>query len=83
MWVECRQHAVDGVFNQLLIIGLFDIVRAHMLKHVAEKSNLPIQFRVVARGQRAPRQADHCGTSCDQAQHQKRPQGGLEFSAHC
>ena len=70
MWIERRQHAVDGVFNQLLIIGLFDIVRTHMLKHVAEKSNLTIQLRIAVRGRWAPRQAHHCGTGSDQAQHQ-------------
>ena len=37
MWIERRQHTVDGVFNQLGVVRLFDIVRAHMLKHTHRK----------------------------------------------
>ena len=42
MRVEGGQHAVDGRLDQLLIVGLVDILGAHPLEHVAEDRQLTI-----------------------------------------
>jgi hypothetical protein len=40
MRIERRQHAVDGVLDQLLVFRLLDIIGAHALEHVAEDRQL-------------------------------------------
>ena len=42
MRIEAGQHAVDRGFDQLAVVGLFDVVGAHALEHVAEQIELPI-----------------------------------------
>ena len=37
MRIELHEHAVDGVGDELLVVGLFDILLAHMLEHFAKK----------------------------------------------
>ena len=43
MGIERREHAVDGTLDQLLVVGLFDIVGAHAFEHVAEKVELLVE----------------------------------------
>ena len=40
MRIERGQHAVDGVFDELLLIGLLDIVGAHLVEHVAKQAEI-------------------------------------------
>ena len=40
MRIERGEHAVDGRFDQLAVVGLLDIVGAHALEHVAEQVEL-------------------------------------------
>src|SRR5215471_12978531 len=40
MRIKARQHTLDCRLNQLPIVGLLDIVRAHALEYVAEKAEL-------------------------------------------
>ena len=82
MRVERRQHAVDGVFDQLGVVGLLDIVRAHALEHLAEQIELPVDFRVGGRCRLAARQAHHRRTGSEHGQHQKRPQRVFGFPHH-
>ena len=42
MGIERGQHAVDGAFDQLRIVGLLDVVGADALEHVAEQIELAI-----------------------------------------
>ena len=42
MRVEPREHAVDGRFDQLGIIGLLDVIGADALEHVTEQIELPV-----------------------------------------
>jgi hypothetical protein len=45
MRIQPLQHAVDGRFDQLAVVGPLDIVGAHPLEHVAEQVQLPIGIR--------------------------------------
>src|SRR5262249_9366375 len=45
MRIEAGQHTVDGRFDELAVVGLFDVVGAHALEHVAEQIKLPIGVR--------------------------------------
>ena len=45
MRIETGQHAADGGFDQLAVVGLLDIVAAHPLEHVAEQIELAIGIR--------------------------------------
>src|SRR5207237_10142368 len=40
MRIKPRQHTLDCRLNQLCIVGLLDIVRAHALEYVAEKAEV-------------------------------------------
>ena len=42
MGVERREHAVDGGLDQLGLVGLFDVVAADLVEHVAEEIELAI-----------------------------------------
>ena len=42
MRVERGQHAVDGVFDQLLFVRLLDIISANLVEHVAEQAQVLI-----------------------------------------
>jgi hypothetical protein len=42
MRIEPSQHAVDRRFDELAVVGLFDIVRPHPFEHVAEQAQLPV-----------------------------------------
>ncbi len=44
--VQRRQHAVDRSLDQFCIVGLFDVVGAHALKHIAEEIKLLVDFRI-------------------------------------
>ncbi len=46
MWVERCQHAVDRSLDQLGVLRLLDIVRAHALQDLAEEIELPVDLRV-------------------------------------
>ena len=50
MRIEPGQHAVDRQLDQLAVVGLFHVVGAHALEHVAEQAELPIGV-----GRRRPR----------------------------
>ena len=82
MRVERGQHAVDRGFDQLGVIGLLDIVRAHALEHLAEQIELPVDFRVGGRCGLAARQAHHRRSGSEHGQHQKRPQRVFGFPHH-
>ncbi|MGY3354607.1 hypothetical protein ACVWZK_001270 [Bradyrhizobium sp. GM0.4] len=45
MRIETGKHAADRGFDQLGVVGLLDIVRAHALEHVAEQIELAIGVR--------------------------------------
>ena len=40
MRIERGQHAVDGVFDELLLVGLLDIVGADLVEDVAEQAQI-------------------------------------------
>ena len=54
MRIEGGQHAVDCVFDQHGVIGLFNIVIAHVLKHPAEPIELSVDLGVRRGGRLAP-----------------------------
>ena len=45
MRIKAGQHAVDGRFDELAVVGLFDIVGTLALEYVAEQIELPISVR--------------------------------------
>jgi len=47
MRVERRQHAVDGVLHQRLLVDRLDIVAADALQHVAEQVELLVELALV------------------------------------
>jgi hypothetical protein len=42
MRIEAGQHAVDRGFDELAVVGPFDVIRPHPLEHVAEQAQLPV-----------------------------------------
>ena len=50
MRIEGHQHAIDCRLDQLVVIGLLDIVGAHALQDLAEKIKLLVDLRVGDRG---------------------------------
>ncbi len=50
MRVELHQHAVDGVGDELLVVGLVDILLAHALEHLAKKLKILINLRTCRDG---------------------------------
>ena len=50
MWIERRQHAVYGRFNQGFVGDVFDVVRPYPLENITEQVKLPIRFRVIVLG---------------------------------
>ena len=71
MRVERRQHAVDRVFDQLRVVGLFDVVGADALKHVAEQIELAIKFGVLRRRRRKCLRDIQNSCGACQARHQQ------------
>ena len=82
MRVERGQHAVDRRLDQLGIVGLLDIVRAHALQDLAEQVELAVNLRVGGRRRLAARQAHHRRSGSEHGQHQKRPQRVFGFPHH-
>ena len=74
MRIEAGQHAADGGFDQLAVVGLLDIVAADALEHVAEQIELAIGVR--GRGTRG-RSHEH-RTGLGHEQHHCRAGGGAE-----
>src|SRR5262249_16002070 len=42
MRIEAGEHAVDRGFDQLGVVGLFNVVGANALEHIAEQIELPV-----------------------------------------
>ena len=74
MRIEAGQHAADGGFDQLAVVGLLDVVAAHPLEHVAEQIELAIGIR--GRGARA--RSHHHRAWLGHEQRQCRAGGGAE-----
>ena len=74
MRIEPGQHAADGGFDQLAVVGLLDIVAAHPLEHVAEQIELAVGVR--GRGTRA--RSHHHRTGLGHEQRQCCTGGGAE-----
>ncbi|MGY4448808.1 hypothetical protein ACVWZR_003468 [Bradyrhizobium sp. i1.3.1] len=66
MRIEAGEHAADGGFDQLRVIGLLDIVRAHALEHIAEQIELAIS--VCSCGSRAGAHEDRARLGHEQRQ---------------
>ena len=47
MGVEGREHALNGIFDQLFVGHVFDVIGAHAFKDIAEKLQLAVGFRAV------------------------------------
>src|SRR6185312_16180070 len=47
--VERREHALDGILHQRLLVDRLDIVAPHPLQHVAEQVELLVEFALVGR----------------------------------
>src|SRR5216684_7369257 len=45
MGIEAIEHAVDRTLDQLAVIGLLDVMRAHPLENVAEQVELAVGIR--------------------------------------
>src|SRR6266446_3408306 len=64
MRIEPGQHAVDRRFDQLAVVGLFHVVGAHALEHIAEQAELAIG---VGGGRLCTRPIEHdARLGCDQ-----------------
>ncbi len=74
MRIEAGEHAADGGFDQLGVVGLLDIVGAHALEDVAEQIELTIGVR--SGGSRAG--AHEHRARLGHEQRQRRTGGGAE-----
>ena len=94
MRIERGQHAVDGRFDQLRLVGLLDVVGADLLEHVAEQAELAVglgggRHRARARqqmGLRHERRAAGAGDGADEKKgqfaHQPRTFSLCDFAHH-
>ena len=74
MRIETSEHAADGRFDQLAVVGLFDVVATDPLEHIAEQIELAISIR--GRGTRA--RSHHHRPRLGHEQRQRRTRCGAE-----
>jgi hypothetical protein len=74
MRIETGQHAADGGFDELAVVGLLDIVAAHPLENVAEQ----IELAVGIRGRGARTRSHHDGARLSHEKRQCSAGGGAE-----
>jgi hypothetical protein len=82
MRVEGREHAVDGILHQRLLVDRLDIVAADSLEHVAEQVELLVELALVGRlglGLVLGQYGDQCHAG---TQGQDRGNGGETHTSH-
>ena len=82
VWVERGQHAVDGTLDQSRILGLFDIIRAHALQHVAEQIQLPVDIGIRRGGGIAASHIEHRRAGSHRGHDDERPECDFGFANH-
>ena len=69
MGIKRGQHAIDGRFDQLAVIGLFDIVGPDLFEHIAEQVELAIDVPARGNGRRPDLGMRHKGGCYDTEHH--------------
>src|SRR6185437_9851169 len=80
--VERHQHTPDRVFDELLIVGLLDIIGADARQHLAEQVELGIEVGVWVGCRLAPGEPGHHRASCEHSERRKRPEPVIRFADH-
>jgi len=82
MRIEPVEHAVDGRFDQLGVVRLLDVMRAHALKDVAEQTELAVGVCPRRLGARPDRRHGRLGRKQGHGGACRRAQENQESLAH-
>ena len=80
MRVERREHAVDGILDQLVVVRLLDIVGADARQHRAEQIEVLVELRIAFR--RCVLGESHHGAGTANGQHEKPQKRVTDFPDH-
>ena len=80
MRVERREHAVDGILDQLVVVRLLDVVGADARQHGAEQIEVLVELRIAFR-RCVLGESDH-GAGTANGQHEEPQKRVTDFPDH-